>query len=594
MALGQGREVSESDTLYAIIAALGTSEDLDRVLDGIVGLVSDATDCHACFMYLRDGDRLRMRAASRVYAHLVGRIELGLDEGLTGWVARHNEPAFIRDNAFADPRMKYVPELEEERFQSMAAVPVPGRSGEVIGVVVVHTAAPREFDEGVLNFLVHTATLVAGPIENARLYEEARERVDALTRLAALSEEIAAVSGHQDLYRVVTAGVRGLLGSEACELHRPDAEGRRLEPAAAFPLDPEPLVEGEGAALLELLRRRGSRSGGRRAGRLLRASGQGGGTAVLAAPLVAGREELGVLLVLSQAGGGFANEDAELLQAVGNQVALALKKAELIERLTAENAVRDLFDALAVGTVDVAEARAQAAGFNLGRRHVIVHAEPAGGPARGEWAAVAERVEARLRGVDGAALTDAGRDHLRAMLPLPPGGGGNDLAVLVEALRGVGTQEGVFLGVSPARQGTADGRRSLAEAADAARIAAALLPGGGALAYDDLGAYRYLVHLPVQDAPRDRYSEAVENLFDYDERRNTHLVETLEQYLHGRRRGAATARTLYIHPNTLRQRLDRIEKLSGLQLAAEDLLSLELAVKLARLRRAAAERQPSA
>src|SRR5918998_642559 len=212
MALGQGREVSESDTLYAIIAALGTSEDLDSVLDGIVGLVSDATDCHACFMYLRDGDRLRMRAASRVYAHLVGRIELGLDEGLTGWVARHNEPAFIRDDAFADPRMKYVPELEEEHFQSMAAVPVPGRSGEVIGVVVVHTAAPREFDEGVLNFLVHTATLVAGPIENARLYEEARERVDALTRLAALSEEIAAVSGHQDLYRVVTAGGGGPLG----------------------------------------------------------------------------------------------------------------------------------------------------------------------------------------------------------------------------------------------------------------------------------------------------------------------------------------------------------------------------------------------
>jgi GAF domain-containing protein len=593
MALGQGREVSESDTLYAIIGALGTSEDLDRVLDGIVGLVSDATDCHACFMYLRDGDRLRMRAASRVYAHLVGRIELGLDEGLTGWVARHNEPAFIRDNAFADPRMKYVPELEEERFQSMAAVPVPGRSGEVIGVVVVHTAAPREFDEGVLNFLVHTATLVAGPIENARLYEEARQRVDALTRLAALSEEIAAVTGHQDLYRVVTAGVRGLLGSESCELHRPDADGRRLEPAAAFPLDPEPLAEEEGAALLDLLRRRGSRSGGRRAGRLVRA-GRGGGTAVLAAPLVAGREELGVLLVLSHAGGGFADEDAELLQAVGNQVALALKKAELIERLTAENAVRDLFDALAVGTVDVAEARAQAAGFNLGRPYVIVHVDPAGGPARSEWAAVAERVEGRLRGVDGAALTDAGRDHLRAMLPLPPGGGGDDLAALIEALSRVGTQEGVFLGVSPARQGTVDGRRSLAEAADAARIAAALLPGGGALGYDDVGAYRYLVHLPVQDAPRDRYSEAVEGLFDYDERRNTHLVETLEQYLHGRRRGAAAARTLYIHPNTLRQRLDRIEKLSGLQLAAEDLLSLELAVKLARLRRAAAERQLSA
>ena len=36
-----------------------------------------------------------------------------------------------------------------------------------------------------------------------------------------------------------------------------------------------------------------------------------------------------------------------------------------------------------------------------------------------------------------------------------------------------------------------------------------------------------------------------------------------------------TARALFIHPNTLRQRLERIEKLSGLDLGAEDLLSLE-------------------
>ena len=166
----------ESDTLYAIIAAAGSSVDLSRVLDGIVSLLTEATECHACFVYIRDGDRLRMRAASAVYAHLVGRIELGLDEGLTGWVARQGQPAFIREDALADPRMKYVPELEEERFQSMVAVPVPARSGEVIGVVVLHTVAPREFDEDVLNFLAHTASLVAGAIENARLYEAARMR----------------------------------------------------------------------------------------------------------------------------------------------------------------------------------------------------------------------------------------------------------------------------------------------------------------------------------------------------------------------------------------------------------------------------------
>ena len=46
---------------------------------------------------------------------------------------------------------------------------------------------------------------------------------------------------------------------------------------------------------------------------------------------------------------------------------------------------------------------------------------------------------------------------------------------------------------------------------------------------------------------------------------------------------ADTARTLYIHPNTLRQRLARIERVTGLKLEGEDLLALELAVKLVRL-----------
>ena len=131
--------------------------------------------------------------------------------------------------------MKYVPELEEEHFQSMVAVPVPARSGEVLGVVVLHTVAPREFDEGVLNFLVHTASLVAGAIENARLYEETRLRVDAMTNLAELSHRIVAVSGREELYQVVTEGVRGLLGYDACQLWLRDGEDGRLELVAFDP-----------------------------------------------------------------------------------------------------------------------------------------------------------------------------------------------------------------------------------------------------------------------------------------------------------------------------------------------------------------------
>jgi DNA-binding PucR family transcriptional regulator len=144
----------------------------------------------------------------------------------------------------------------------------------------------------------------------------------------------------------------------------------------------------------------------------------------------------------------------------------------------------------------------------------------------------------------------------------------------------------VLLGVSGVRRGAAHGRASLREAADAARTARALQRSGGAMAYEHLGAYKYLVRLPMDEALDDRHADAIQRLVDYDRRRRTQLTETLEQFLRDRRSIAPTARALFIHPNTLRQRLDRIEQLSGLSLAGEDLLSLELAIKLVRLRTA--------
>jgi signal transduction protein with GAF and PtsI domain len=156
----QDRVRLENQTLYAVIKTVSSSLALDRVLDGIVEIATDATGCHACFVYFVEGGRLELRAASPQYAHLVGEVGFGLDEGLTGWVARTKTPEFIRDDAMKDPRMKYVPELEEERFQSMVAVPVLAKAGHVIGVIVLHTQAPREFEDDVLEFLVHTASLV--------------------------------------------------------------------------------------------------------------------------------------------------------------------------------------------------------------------------------------------------------------------------------------------------------------------------------------------------------------------------------------------------------------------------------------------------
>jgi GAF domain-containing protein len=538
------------------------------VLDGIVEIATDATDCHAAFIYFVERDQLVLRAASPRYSHLVGTLAWSVDDGLTGWVARTKTPEFIRDNALEDPRMKYVPELEEERFQSMVAVPVLARDGNVLGVVVLHTQAPREFDAGVLNFLVHTASLVAGAIENAKLFEGTRRRVDALTTLTQLSQALAAVTLREDLYDAVTRGARQLLGAEACQIWRIDPDADELNLAGSDPPDGADRPA-RAAQLMALMH--GGRTGPVE-------------DDLMIAPLAAGDEQLGLLCCIAGER-AFDDEDAELLRAVAHQTAVGLKKAELIERLTAENIVKDMFEALAAGSVEAAETKAAEARCDLTRPHVFLHVVRA--PSEGEAPSrglpdLAARLEGRLRRLYPRAFFDSRHDCLRAIAPLPTAG-----VAAVERLRQaceeLGRAEGVVVGLSDVDRGAASGRRRMREAADAARIGRSLVAEGGAVSYEGLGAYKYLVHLELDDAPHDRYRQSVEELIEYDRRRGARLVETLERFLADRGSVAASARALYIHPNTVRQRLERIERVTGLDLDEEDLLSLELALKLARL-----------
>src|SRR4051794_366070 len=343
----------ENETLYALIEAMA-APTLERVLAGVVRLLTQSTDCHACFVYLRAGDTLRLRAASPVYAHMVGQLEIPVEEGVSGWVARNARPTFIRERALDDPRMKYVPELEEEQFQSMCAVPVPAASsGEVIGVLVLHTAAPREFSEDVMTFLEQTASLLAGPLENARLYEQTRKRVSRLEALSRLGGQLAEASGREQLAETVTKGMRRLLSASSCRLYLRVLPSGRLERAAAAP----PLEGDDG--FLDAASLNGDAPAG-----------------TLSAPLFSGGERVGVLAVFGALDG---REEHELLRTVAHQLALALDKAALIEQLTAENVVRDLFEALEAGKDDLVEARARAAAWQPARGVVVLAASQCAG-----------------------------------------------------------------------------------------------------------------------------------------------------------------------------------------------------------------------
>ncbi|HEY6761623.1 MAG TPA: helix-turn-helix domain-containing protein [Baekduia sp.] len=391
------------------------------------------------------------------------------------------------------------------------------------------------------------------------LLEAARAEVATLTALVALTQDIAAATRRADLYRVACVGVRRLLDADGCRLHLVDDDGGRLEPAYSSPREP--------------LRRV-------RPPRFADALRAGPGERALVAPLAAADADVGMLV--AERARPFAAADEHVLDAVAHHLALALRTADLVERLTEEHLVRDLFDALADGRHQAAESRARAAGHDLDRPHVVAVLEPLAGEPDEHWHDAAARAEARLRRVVPGSLCDPGEDRLRALLPL--GGDPEQELMRIDAeLERVACEERLAGGRSEPRRGLGGDRRGLDEATCAAQVARATTPAGGARGYGDLGAYRYLAQLPAGYAPDERHAAAIATLAAYDARRRTELLRTLERHLGDRGALAATARALYIHTNTLRQRLDRIEALTDLDLATEDLLSLELALKLARL-----------
>ena len=569
----------ENRTLYRVINLVGSSIELGPMLQGIVDLATEATGCHACFIYLLEDGLLTIRAASPVYAGAVGVVQMRLDEGLTGWVARHRQPEFIREGAMADPRMKFFPILDEERFQSMAAVPILSRAGETIGVIVLHTQAPREFTEDTLKLLVHIASLVSGAIENAQLYDQQRRRVDALTSLSALAQEVATAGDAGEIASAVTLAMRRLLGAEVCQVYRLDRDATAL---LLLSSSPETTAEFEALSATAMLL--GAFEGGasRPPARALWPDLDVAD--LLVTPLVSGGERLGLLCAGAPARRPFTGEDTEMARAIAHLAAIAIKRAELIEGLTNANIVKDLFEALAAGATAFAVGKAMEVRCDLTKPYLMLCAEPAAGREQGsgEWRAAAEVLGRDLAELAPRTAVEAGPGPVRAVLSLGARAP-QRIEEVVRACRDLGRRRGAAIGLSELHSSAGDSARAYRQALDATMIGRALLGDGGAIGYAEVGAYRYLVHIGAENAPHDRMRAAVDRLIDYDARRRTALLDTLERYLAERRSVIESARELFIHPNTLRQRLARIEDLTGLKLDEDDLLSLELAIKLARL-----------
>ncbi|MET8809419.1 helix-turn-helix domain-containing protein [Streptomyces sp. NPDC004546] len=218
--------------------------------------------------------------------------------------------------------------------------------------------------------------------------------------------------------------------------------------------------------------------------------------------------------------------------------------------------------------------RAAMMGLDLTRPHTVLAARCRGGGHRRAVADAATAFAAHEHGLAGEY-----RGDVVVLLPGDHEPGPTARALADHLTRTVGNP--VTVGATPA----APGIDALAEAhRDAAQCLCVLLAldrdGDGATP-DELGIYGLLFNQAGRDELQRFVLRIIGPVLDYDDRRGGELVRTLLAYFTCDASLTRTAAHLYVHINTLYQRIDRITALLGDQWRHGDhALQVHLALKV--------------
>ncbi|HWL88115.1 MAG TPA: GAF domain-containing protein [Polyangiaceae bacterium] len=210
------REVRVTNALREVGLALGTTHDLDQVLELILEKITDALDADRATLYLLDEakDELISRI---VLGDEVRSIRLKTGQGIAGHVARTGKPLHVRD-AYKDPR--FNPEwdtLSGYRTRSILAGPMKNHLGRTIGVIQVLNKRRGDFTTDDAALLAALATQAAVSIDNSRLFlatiqknmqlietkEQLERRVRDLKLLFSLESAMARAASLEELFFAV-------------------------------------------------------------------------------------------------------------------------------------------------------------------------------------------------------------------------------------------------------------------------------------------------------------------------------------------------------------------------------------------------------
>lgn len=596
--VGGGREVAYRDAIRAFVdgtQALREVVDTEQLLRLAAGKMCELIGVSRCSVYLRDEDSdlfrgqvgITERGAKPEIDALVKRLTCGVEaDRFTREIVRRREPVVIED-ALRDPR-GVRSAMRTWRVRSMMGVPML-RGDEVIGIFYLDCEDEvRHFSELDRDLSFGFAELVAAAIFEGERVRELRERNETLTRQNQALRRAAAVEERFTRLVVGGGGLREIAKAVSEMTDKPclicDPQLRALAAASSASGSIESI--GEDPALRAEIARLAVDKGAV-VGPFPR---DGLNVRLAVAPVTVGDERRANLL-LGETGSRFSNFDLLLCRRVATIVALALS----VERRASAaewNARAALASELIRGNRDAAalERRAEFLGVALGRPRVVaLLGVRAGGPQAllpdANEAVAALRRASPEREVLATGVAEGIALVLRLPADQPVATGVARLkAELESALRELDPDRNLVGGVSTRCRGIGDYVRAYEQAR---QVMGCIGAHGAAaatrvLSADDLGPGRLLLAGADPDEAGRFTEESIGPLLAAGA--PPELLATLVCFFENGYSVRRSAAALEVHENTIRNRLARIEKLTGKDVATDSAAQLSAQIALLFLR----------
>ncbi|HEY6960927.1 MAG TPA: GAF domain-containing protein [Gaiellaceae bacterium] len=309
--------------------------EVDELLETLLPRVRDILGADTCAVLLKDPatNELVARSAVGIEEEVEQGVRIPIGGGFAGRIAAERRPVILDD---VDHAHVLNPILREKGIKSMLGVPLIA-AGEAIGVLHVGTLRHRRFTRSDVELLQLGADRAAIAIEHARLFEAERAARERIEHVQAVTDAALAHLDVETLLEVLLPRIRSILRADTCAVLLLDEETNELVATSAAGFEEEveagirvPLGKGFAGRIAAQQRTRilDDVDSADVVNPLLR---QKGIKSMLGVPLVVRGRSIGVLHVGTLYHHKFAKSDVELLQLVGERVAIAVERAQLHE-----------------------------------------------------------------------------------------------------------------------------------------------------------------------------------------------------------------------------------------------------------------------